>query len=119
MKPAYDSIDAYLADVPAEQRAALQHVRDVIHSAVPSAEEVFSYGLPAFKAQGKVFAGFAANRNFCAYYPFSGSTTTEFADELEGFEQTQGSIHFQPNHPIPDELITRMALSRVEANRRK
>ena len=119
MKRAYPTIDAYLADVPEMHRAALKHLREVILSAVPDAEQVFSYGLPAFRAEGKVVAGFASASDFCAYYPFSGSTTTEFADELTDFEQTRGSVHFAPDHPLPDDLVRRMVLSRVEANRPK
>jgi len=119
MKRTYATVDAYLADVPTDHREALKHLREVILSAVPDAEQVFSYGLPAFKTEGKVVAGFASARDFCAYYPFSGSTTAEFADELDGFEQTQGSVHFTPEHPLPDDLVRRMVLSRVEANRRK
>ena len=113
------SSDEYLASVPPDQRAALQHIRETIASAVPGAEEVFSYGIPAFGFEGKVVGGFAAAKTFCAFYPFSGGTTAEFADELAGFAKTQGSIHFQPDHPLPGDLVRRMVLSRVEANRRK
>lgn len=113
------SIDEYLAGVPAEQRVAFQHLRETILSAAPGAEEVFSYGVPAFRFEGKVVGGFAAAKRFCAFYPFSGATTAEFADELADFEQTTGSIHFQPDHPLPDDLVRRMVRSRIEANRRK
>ena len=119
MQRTYATIAAYLAAVPELRRAALKHLREVILSAVPDAEQVFSYGLPAFRTEGKVVAGFASASNFCAYYPFSGSTTAEFADELTDFEQTQGSIHFTPDHPLPDDLVRRMVLSRVEAHREK
>ena len=119
MKPAYPTIDAYLAEVPDAHRAALEHLRQVILAAVPDAEQVFSYGLPAFRVEGTVVAGFASAKKFCAYYPFSGSTTAEFSDELADFEQTQGSIHFTPEHPLPDDLVRRMVLSRVAAHRNK
>ena len=113
------TIDDYLAGVPAEQRAALQHLRETIASAVPGAEEVFSYGIPAFRFEGRVVGGFAAARRFCAFYPFSGSITAQFAEELADFERTQGSIHFQPDHALPDDLVRRMVSSRIEANRRR
>ena len=117
--PSFPTIDAYLADVLEPPRTALEHLREVILETVPDAEQVFSYGLPAFRFEGKVVAGFASAKRFCAYYPFSGSTTAQFADELAGFEQTQGSIHFTATRPLPDDLVRRMVLSRVEANRRK
>jgi len=36
------TIDAYLAPLPADQRAALQKLRQTIHSAAPKAEECLS-----------------------------------------------------------------------------
>ena len=66
MKRTYATVDAYLADVPTDHRDALKHLREVILSAVPDAQQVFSYGLPAFKTEGKVVAGFASASSFCA-----------------------------------------------------
>ncbi|GEM_PF-5327550 len=37
-------VDAYLAGVPEDARAALQALRETIRSAAPGAEEGFSYG---------------------------------------------------------------------------
>ncbi|MDR3687493.1 MAG: DUF1801 domain-containing protein [Coriobacteriia bacterium] len=112
-------IDEYLATVPKAQRTALQELRDVIKNVVPDAQEVKSYGMPAFKFEGKVVAGFLAWANHLAYYPFSGSTLGEFAEELKDFKQTKSALHFQPDHPIPPDLVRRLIESRIAANRTK
>jgi uncharacterized protein YdhG (YjbR/CyaY superfamily) len=112
-------IDEYLAGVPEAQRAALEHVRAVIRSAAPEAEETIGYSVPAFRFEERWVGGFSASKAHLSYFPFSGSTAGQFAEELEGFETTKGSIHFQPDHPLPDDLIRRMVESRVAANRKK
>jgi hypothetical protein len=56
-------IDAYLADVDEPKRSTLQRLRQTILEVIPDAEEGISYGLPAFRVQGTVVAGFAAFKN--------------------------------------------------------
>jgi uncharacterized protein YdhG (YjbR/CyaY superfamily) len=67
------TIDDYLANLPSEQRAALERLRRAIQAAAPSVEECISYSLPAFRINGQLVAGFGATANHCSYYPMSGS----------------------------------------------
>ncbi|HEX5179288.1 MAG TPA: DUF1801 domain-containing protein [Gemmatimonadaceae bacterium] len=49
-KPA--TIDAYLARLTAEQRAALERLRTVIRAVAPDAEECISYDMPTYRVNG-------------------------------------------------------------------
>jgi len=42
-------IDDYLSKLPADQRQALQSLRQIVLSIAPNAEEVISYQVPMFK----------------------------------------------------------------------
>jgi uncharacterized protein YdhG (YjbR/CyaY superfamily) len=64
-KPA--TIDEYLASMKGERRAVLDRLRKTIRSIVPNAEECISYGIPAFRVDGEVVAGFAATKKGCSY----------------------------------------------------
>src|SRR2546426_1161327 len=46
-------IDAYLATLPPDQRVSLQELRTRIARTVPDAVETISYGMPAFKLDGR------------------------------------------------------------------
>jgi len=109
-KPA--TIDAYLATVPDDRRAALERLRKAIHAAAPGAEECISYGLPAFRVGGEVVAGFAATAKGCSYFPFSGSTLGTLAAELEGYGGTKGSLHFSPKRGLPATLVRKLVRTR-------
>ena len=61
---------------------------------MPEAEQVISYGMPAFRVDGKTVAGFAAFKNHLSYLPFSGSVLSQLADELEGYTMTKSALHF-------------------------
>jgi len=103
-----DEIDAYLSAVDEPKRSTLEALRRSIRAAVPEAEEGISYGMPAFRVDGKVVAGFAAFKNHLAYLPHSGSVLAELAEELAGYERTSGSLHFAIDQPLPDDLVRRL-----------
>jgi uncharacterized protein YdhG (YjbR/CyaY superfamily) len=73
-------IDAYLADLDEPQRTTLQELRKDILEIVPNAQECISYGMPAFRVEGKVVAGFAAFKNHLSYLPHSGSVLLALAE---------------------------------------
>ena len=78
------TIDDYLARVEPDQRAALETVRRVIRKAAPKAEEVITYGIPAFKQNGFVI-GFAASAKHCSLHPMNNHTVADFAADLTGY----------------------------------
>jgi uncharacterized protein YdhG (YjbR/CyaY superfamily) len=98
-------VDAYLAGVEEPKRGTLEALRRSILGVVPDAEECISYGMPAFRVNGKVVAGFAAFKNHLAYLPHSGEVLTAVGDRLEGYESTSGSLHFPIDEPLPDDLV--------------
>lgn len=105
-------IDDYLAAVPAHQRKLLESVRREMRALLPDADEVISYGLPCFKVDGKAVGGFAANKNSCSYYPFSGGVLAELRDQLAGFSQTKSALHFTDEQPLTPELISLLVETR-------
>ena len=108
-----EEVDAYLAELDEPKRSTLEAVRRSIRAAVPEAEEGISYGMPAFRVDGKVVAGFAAFKNHLAYLPHSGSVLAELADELVGYECTSGSLHFAIDEPLPDDLVGRLVEAKL------
>jgi uncharacterized protein YdhG (YjbR/CyaY superfamily) len=107
------TMDDYLTKVPGEKRKALDALRKTLRDLLPKAEECISYGLPAFRLDGKVVAGFAATAKGCSYYPFSGSTLATLAAELEGYTTTSGSLHFAPDRPLPRALVRKLVKTRI------
>ena len=107
------TIDGYLASVKGEKRAALDKLRKTIRGIVPKAEECISYGIPAFSLDGNIVAGFAATKKGCSYFPFSGSTLGTLAEDLEDYEQTKSSLHFDPAAPLPATLVRKLIRARI------
>jgi uncharacterized protein YdhG (YjbR/CyaY superfamily) len=87
---------------------------------VPEAEQVISYGLPAFRVDGRTVAGFAAFKNHLSYLPFSGSVLERLGDELEGYTMTKSALHFPVDRPLPKPLVKKLvALRLTDPDRRR
>ncbi len=108
-----ESIDDYLSGVSGERRVALEKLRKTIHAIAPKAEECISYQIPAFRLDGIVIAGFLATAKGCSYFPFSGMTLTTLARDVAGYEQTKGSLHFDPKKPLPASLVRKLIKTRI------
>jgi uncharacterized protein YdhG (YjbR/CyaY superfamily) len=106
-------IDDYLATLDEPQRGTLEALRRSILRVVPEAEQGISYGMPAFRVDGQVVAGFAAFKKHLSYLPHSGDVLTDVADHLEGYERTSGSLHFAVDEPLPDDLVERLVRAKL------
>jgi len=111
------SIDDYLASLSVEKRAALQYVRRAIRAAAPKAVECISYGIPAFRLDGRVLVFFAAAKQHCSFFP--GAHPIEaLKAELKAYSLSKGTIRFQPDAPIPAALVRQLVKARVEQQAR-
>jgi uncharacterized protein YdhG (YjbR/CyaY superfamily) len=109
------TIDEYLARVKPDQRAALEKLRLTIRAAAPRAEECISYGIPAFRL-GKMLVGFGATTQHCAFYLMSGTMVERFADALEDYDTSKGTIRFGADTPLPAALVRKLVKARIVEN---
>ncbi len=108
-----NEVDEYLASLPPKSRAGLQKLRKMIHAAIPEAEEGFSYGMPAFRLDGRPLIGFQASRNHSSLYPMSAAVIRDLAPELKKYETSKGTVRFPPDRPPSARLVTRIIKARI------
>ena len=111
-------VRAYFAALPADSRRGLKKLRDIIRAAAPSATETISYGIPAFRLEGRVLVWYAAWENHYSLYPMTAAITRAYTSELEKFDKSKGTIRFSMTKPLPAGLITRLVKARVAELRR-
>jgi uncharacterized protein YdhG (YjbR/CyaY superfamily) len=106
-------IDAYLLPLVPDQREALQRLRETLLALAPGATECISYRLPALRQHGKLLMGFGAAAHHCALYPMSGTLIAAHQAELADYSTSKGTIRFQPQAPLPDDLVRRLVAARI------
>jgi len=112
-KPKPETIDEYLAGVQPDQRVALGKLRRAIHATAPHAEECISYGIPAFRLNGRALVFFGAWAKHCAFYPGSSVTLKKFRSDLKRFQISKGTIRFSPDNPLPVALVKKLVKMRM------
>jgi len=111
-KPAGRSVSAYLSQVPEPARSTLERVRALIRSVVPrEAEEVISYGIPAFKCK-KVIVWYAAFSDHCSLFP-TAAVIEKFKEDLQGYTISKGTIQFPVGRPLPATLVKAIVKARM------
>src|SRR6202167_4869009 len=103
-----EEVDRYLAALEEPKRSTLEALRRTILDIVPEAEQCISYGVPAFRLQGKVIAGFAAFKNHVSYLPHSGSVFPELGDALSRYRTSSGALQFPVDRPLPKALVKKL-----------
>jgi len=105
-------VEEYLATFPAETRARLETLRELIAKQCPRAIESISYGLIGYKLNGHplvYFGGFAKHVGLYA----TPNGHEAFAAEFASYRQGKGSVQFPLSEPLPLDLIERVIEYRV------
>jgi uncharacterized protein YdhG (YjbR/CyaY superfamily) len=113
-KPDFKSVDEYIASQPEAMQGILGRVRTAIRKAVPEAEGVISYQIPAYKLHGRIVVFFAGWKEHWALYPASGTAVAAFKDELSAYAISKGTIRFPLSNPVPVKLIGRIVKFRAK-----
>ena len=112
-------VRAYYATRTPEVRRHLKRIHDAIKSAAPDAEEVFSYGIPGFRLDGKVLMWYAAWTSHTSMYPITGAVRAKHGDAIAGYKTSKGTIQFPLTRLPPVMLIKRMVKTRAAEIRGK
>lgn len=116
-KTDFRTVEDYFATRSEDERAVLLEMQRAILSAVPEAEPVISYQLPAYRADGWIFyiAAFANHFTLSCPPPFFEG----FSEELSAYAVSKSAVRFPKDRPVPYALISEMAKVRARQNRER
>lgn len=113
-KTDFKPVDDYIATHPEDVQSVLRRVRSTIRTAVPGAEEVISYQIPAYKLHGGAVIYFAGWKRHRSLYPVTDRVLEVFKDDLAPYEVSKGTIRFPLSQPVPVKLIEGIAKLRAQ-----
>jgi len=119
MKTDFKNIDEYIYSQTDEVKLILEKIRQIIQSVAPDALEIISYGMPAFKAHGRMLVYFAGFKNHCSLFPANAGLIAKMETELKNYKTSKGTIQFEFNKPLPIALIKKIVKIRVKENLEK
>jgi uncharacterized protein YdhG (YjbR/CyaY superfamily) len=111
----FATVDEYIASQPEDVQPVLERVRATIRRAIPKADEVISYQIPAYRLDGKHVVFFAGFKNHYSLYPANARVVAAFRKELEPYETNgKGTVRFPLTAPVPVRLISAIARFRAK-----
>lgn len=113
-KTDYKSVDEYIAAQPASMHGILQEVRGVLRKALPKAEEVISYQIPAYKVDGAAVVYFSGWKEHYSLYPATKGVVKALKRELAAYHVEKATMRFPLDKPVPKRLIAAIARTRAE-----
>lgn len=117
----FRNVNEYIAAQPKAAQVVLNRVRRVIRKALPRAEEVISYKMPAYKQDDEIVLYFAGWKEHYSLYPAGNRLLSALKGQLAPYKVNKGTIRFSLSEPVPVGLIGRIAKLRAKevAQRKK
>lgn len=106
-----NTVDQYIAGFDEPVQLLLKQLREAILEEAPEAAESISYGMPAYKLDGKALVYFAGYKNHIGFYATPNGHEA-FAKELSVYKQGKGSVQFPLTSPLPLELVRKIVAFR-------
>ena len=101
------TIEAYISQQSEEAQDYLRQINDTIKSALPEAVEKISWSMPTYWKKHNLIQ-FAASKKHIGLYP-GPEAVQAFADRLQEYKTSKGTIQFPYHKPLPLTLIAEIA----------
>ena len=109
------SIDEYIVGFPEETQLYLEQIRAAIRKAAPDAQEVISYGIPAFMMNKTYLVYFAGYKKHVSIYPVPKGDEA-FQKEISAYRAGKGTLQFSLEKKLPMRLISKVVKYSIRAN---
>jgi len=103
----------YLAALPPDVRKIVAGMLKTVRAAAPKATEVFSYGIPGFRFEGKPLLWCAAWKAHVSLYPVGPALLENVGIDAAKYETSKGTIRFPLSKPPSAALVKRITKARL------
>jgi uncharacterized protein YdhG (YjbR/CyaY superfamily) len=104
----------FLEALPDQTRQALLDLRETVMSVGPDLDERIGYGVPAFYYKKRALVSYGATSKHCALYVQSPKVVEAHRTDLGDFNLSKGTVRFQPDRPIPTDLLRKLIMARMK-----
>jgi len=110
-------VTAYLEEVPAERKAALEEIRRQCLAVLKGFEESMQYGGPCYSRNGVVEVGFASQKHFIGLYILRTDVMNAHKEllKIKGVSLGKGCIRYSKPEKIDFKIVKSMLKATVRS----
>lgn len=110
-------VTAYLEEVPAERKAALEEIRRQCLAVLKGFEESMQYGGPCYSRNGVVEVGFASQKHFIGLYILRTDVMNAHKEllKIKGVSLGKGCIRYSKPEKIDFKIVKSMLNATVRS----
>lgn len=102
--PKPDTVEAYIATIPASAQPVFLQLRELVRTQLPDAKEVLSYGIVGYKVDEKRARVYISGwKDHVAIYPVPKNERLQ--SDLQPYIKGKGTVWFPLDAPLPARLI--------------
>lgn len=103
-RPKAETVDEYETHVPDNARDKFKELRALVQETLPTATEVISYAIPAYKIDAKRAVVYISGwKDHVAMYPVPHDEILK--EDLKPYIKSKGTLWFELDNPLPEMLI--------------
>ena len=113
--PKFDSIDDYLASLPADQRAVVEQIERRVLAVAPDATRVIRYDMPTWQVDGSSLVHAAAWKQHVSLYPMPAAGDPDLDRDLAPHAGAKGTLKFsyaEVDYDLIERAVRRLAATR-------
>ena len=113
--PKFDSVDDYLASLPADQRAVVEQIERCVLAVAPDATRVIRYDMPTWQVDGSSLVHAAAWKQHVSLYPMPAAGDPDLDRDLAPHAGAKGTLKFsyaEVDYDLIERAIRRLAATR-------
>lgn len=116
-KPAFSSVDEYIASYSGDIRQRMETLRKIILECSPEITEKISWGMATFVLNGNL-VHFSGEKKHMGFHP-APSAIEAFRDRLGDYKYSKGTIQLPYDKPMPYDLLREITVFRVREQKSK
>jgi len=112
-------VRTYIAALPPDARRHVRKLREIIVTTAPAAVDGFSYGIPAFRLDGRPLVWYAAWKEHISLYPIGAKIRHALASKLKDYKTSKGTVRLPLSRPVPVTLVRQLIKARIAEMQKK
>jgi uncharacterized protein YdhG (YjbR/CyaY superfamily) len=103
----------YFAAQPPATRRTLKAIRTTLRAALPGADDVISYKIPALRRDGRIVLWYAGWTSHISLYPVGPALAKTLGSAVKGLEMAKGTLRFPLERPPSAALLKKIVRARL------